>query len=47
MQVNEHMKLICRRNLTVYGTTSSIRVLLLNPGVFLSTYAAMYMENIP
>jgi hypothetical protein len=47
MQVNEHMKLICRRNLTVYGATSSIRVLLLNPGVFLSTYAAMYMENIP
>jgi hypothetical protein len=46
-RVNEYVKLICRKNLTVYGTTSRIRVRLLNPGVFLSTYAAMYMENIP
>jgi hypothetical protein len=36
-----HKKLDC------YGTTSRINVRLLHPGVFLSTYAAMYMENIP
>jgi hypothetical protein len=36
-----------QKKLDCYGTTSGIRVPLLNPGVFLSTYAAMHMENIP
>jgi hypothetical protein len=47
MRVNEYMKLICIKNLTVMGLRVYISMWLLHPGVFSSTYAAMYMENIP
>jgi len=37
-----------RKKLDCYGTTSrTLTCRLFHPGVFLSTYAAMYMENIP
>ena len=48
MRVNEYMKLICVKNLTVqWDYELCFTVQLLHPGVFSSTYAAMYMENIP
>ncbi len=47
MRVNEYIKLICVKNLTVMGLRVVPSCQLLHPGVFSSTYAAMYMENIP